>query len=134
MEIKKAFEQFKKELKKETGIAGGFTMNAKQIENRTATYCVGRTESYEATIKEFSDWKNRTNDACIIKECERRIAYFTEKRNQYGTRENENRTMIEQVINSKAYKKFCETVGAVKFNKEVRTTDGVDFLYIRFHY
>ena len=134
MEIKKAFEQFKKELNKETGIKGGFTMNAKQISNRTATYCVGRTESYEATIKEFTDWKNRCNHAQIAAECERRISYATGMKNKYGTRENENNARIETVTTSKAFKKFCETVGTVNVHKEISTTDGVDFLYIRFNY
>ena len=49
-QIKKAFEIFKKEIKKEAGLAYGFTMNRKQIEKRTATYLVCNTIDIDREI------------------------------------------------------------------------------------
>lgn len=132
-EIKKAFDTFKKELNKETGIKGGFTMNCRQIENRTATWLISRAESYEASIAEFEAWAKKS-DKFISAEGARRVEYFKAEREQYGTKENYIATMIDRMTGSKAFKKFCETVGNVKFHKEVSEYDGVMFVYLRFNY
>lgn len=133
MEIKKAFDTFKKELTKETGIKGGFTMNSRQIENRTATWMISRAESYEASIAEFETWA-KSSDKFISEEGSRRVAYFKAEREQYGTKENYVATMIDRMTGSNAFKKFCETVGNVKFHKEISEYDGVMFVYLRFTY
>jgi len=140
MEIKKAFEQMKKELKKETGIHGGFTMNVKQIKNRTATYLFGLSWSYESEleyrrkmnekVQGYDTWtkeaKARTNEDFLEHKelIEGNIAYF-------GTRENEFDIVTNIIVNSKAFENFEKAVGGkVEWYKE--EVNGA--YYIRFNY
>lgn len=142
-EIKKAFETMKKELKKETGIYGGFVMNAKQIENRTATYIVCNLIPYEKEIEDAKYWdgvvqgyKTWTDEAKARRHSENmaRIATLEDMIAKYGTKMNEGKERITKILESKAFEKFSTTLGGVKTSTEIKTDYGVDFLYLRFRY
>jgi len=139
MEIKKAFEQMKKDIKKELGIVGGFSMTVKQIKNRTATYCVCNDISFDDEIKRlikenekvqgFDAWTAEEKERCANK-TEELIKIQKSLKEQYGTKDNQAKMILEQISNSKAFKKFSNEVGnAVCF------IDKVDWIYyIRFNY
>lgn len=142
-EIKKAFEQFKRELKKETGISGGFTMSAKQIANRTATYLVCNLIPFETeirfqmnsieSVRGYKSWtdaeKNRwISDAeATIKEYENLIA-------QYGTKEAFAKAKVDKVVESKSFARFVNAVGNVDWHMEAKCSSGLDLLYLRINY
>lgn len=139
MEIKKAWEQMKKDIKKELGISGGFTMSAKQIKNRTATYCINnvipfedeiaREKKTDAMVQGYDTWtaeeKARSHARSLetIEAYERRLAKF-------GTKENEAKYYAEQIVNSKAFAKFQQEVGNVSWNIEQMDI----CYYVRFNY
>lgn len=139
MEIKKAFEQMKKDLAKEVGISGGFTMSAKQIKNRTATYCVCNNIPYEEQIARekasdervqgYTTWtdeekaNSHARSVETVKRYEARLAEF-------GTKENEAKVKMERIVNSKAFKKFSDEVGGCECNIEQMDIA----YYIRFNY
>ena len=140
VDIKKAWEQMKKDLKKETGISGGFTMNARQIKNRTATYSVCNIKTYDediayyeannAKVQGYTTWTDEEKAGCAARTAET-VKEIQERKNQYGTKENEARYYEELIVSSKAFKKFEETVGEVKTNIELLD----NFVYtIRFFY
>lgn len=139
-EIKKAWETMKKELKKELGIEGGFTMGAKQINNRTATYLVCNIVSYEEEIKRAKDsnaivqaydsW-TAEEKAKRNAETERQVAQYEELLAKYGTKENELRMVHEELVNSKAFQKFASNFENVTTEVEFKENF---FYYIRFNY
>ena len=140
VDIKKAWEQMKKDLKKETGISGGFTMNARQIKNRTATYSVCNNKTYDeeiayfekqcAKVQTYTSWTDEEKAGCAARTAET-VKAIQERKNKYGTKENEARYYEELIVNSKAFKKFEEAVGEVKTN--IETIE--NFVYtIRFFY
>lgn len=143
MEIKKAFEQFKKELKKETGIFGGFVMNRAQIAKGTATKLVCNTISYEKEIEEvvyydekvqgYETWTDEEKARRHTRNLER-IAYLNGEIEKYGTKTNFANDEVERIVNSKAFQKFSETAGGVKYGTEIKTEFGVDYIYLRFYY
>ena len=133
-EIKKAFEQFKKELKKETGICGGFVMNAKQIENRTATKLVCNMNSYEREIANYESWINDTVSESNKAYYEKYIAFNREQLAIYGTKMNYIKEEVERITNSKAFEKFSATIGGVKVNTEIKQEYGIEYMHIRFNY
>lgn len=139
MEIKKAFNQFKKELAKECGIEGGFTMSARQIESRTATYCVSTIVEFDDLIEQntktantimgYSNWSAESRkaryDDCM--ESVKRISALKEK---YGTQRNRTIAMMNQIKNSKAFEKFQTEVGKTMLSVESTK----EAWYIRFNY
>lgn len=139
MEIKKAFEQFKKELKKETGISGGFTMTAKQIKNRTATYCINNAIPFEMEIERelnsdkkvqaYESWSKEMK-ADFHERTENLVARYEARLKKYGTKQREAAEITKQVVNSKAFKKFSEQLGNVEYNNEEMN----GCYYIRFNY
>lgn len=143
MEIKKAFETMKKELKKEISISGGFTMSAKQIENRTATYCVCNMISYEDEIKyhkaacdrvrSYKNWTDAEKERWIS-DTEVWVKYFEDCLEKYGTKENFANEMVNKIVNSKAFAKFCETVSGVRYCTEIKNNSGLTVEYLRFYY
>ena len=143
MEIKKAFEQFKKELKKETGICGGFTMSAKQIENRTATYCVCNMISYEDEIayhkracdrvRGYDSWTEEEK-ARFISNAEETIKYYEGQIARYGTKENYARETVARIVNSNAFKNLANTIGDVRYCTEIKTSSGLTLEHLRFYY
>ena len=56
------------------------------------------------------------------------------EREKYGTKENYAKSEVERIINSKAFEKFNEAGGGVKYSTEIKTEYGIDYLYLRFHY
>lgn len=141
-EIKKAFETMKKELKKELNISGGFTMSARQIENRTATYLVCNLISYEKEIKYHEDTierisKSNRTDADKQRwydDCNKWVSFWKSEQAKYGTKENFVKVEVERIVNSKAFAKFSEAVGGCKYHVETKTDCGMQFVYLRFNY
>ena len=144
MEIKKAFETMKKELKKEMGISGGFTMSAKQIENRTATYLVCNLVPWEKEIKYFEDACARVRGYSSWTDEEKArwcndyetitIPWFKEQLAKFGTKTAYAENEINRVINSAAFAKFSAEVGGCRWEKEIKTDSGIEYVYIRFRY
>lgn len=139
-EIKKAWETMKKELKKELGIEGGFTMNAKQINNRTATYMACNNRPYEEEIRiaketiekvmAYTTWTEEEK-ARSKANTENWIEKETERIKKYGTKENELKMIHEEIVTSKAFQKFASNFEKVTTEFEEKE----NFLYyIRFNY
>lgn len=139
MEIKKAWERMKKQIKKETGISYGFSMTARQIKNGTATLCLSNTMSYEAEIaraeasdkevqgfKSWSDEEKRERHEYYL----RLIKQLKGRKAKYGTKDEEARQTTERIVNSKAFKEFKEEVGEVTYGIE----EANNCYYIRFNY
>lgn len=138
-DIKKAWEQMKKEIKKELGISGGFTLNAKQLQNRTATYLSTVTLSYETAIafleKEIERVQGYTTWTDAEKENSRQrelaeIQRLEALRSRYGTRENQVVEEMKAITGSKAFEKFENAVGKTSFHIE----ENNGCYYIRFDY
>ena len=110
-------------------------MNCKQIANRTATYAVCATSSYEDVIEYFENWiKNYPNSAKDA-HCAERLEYFKAQKEEYGTRENYVQKIIEKVTGSKAFEKFSNTIGGVKWHTEIgKDYCGNPWYYVRFTY
>lgn len=139
MEIKKAFETFKKEIKKELGLSGGFTMSAKQIANRTATQIVvadipfqtfiDQTIREDERIQSYDTWtdaqKARSHEEHI-----ERIRRLGHRLNVYGTPYNMAVRRMCDIAASEAFRKFQENVGQTSLN--VEQMNGA--YYIRFNY
>lgn len=139
-EIKKAWETMKKELKKETGLESGFTMNAKQIKNRTATFLacnnipyseeIERLERDCARVQAYDTWT--AEEKARHKEyTDGQIERYTKRMEKHGTKENELRNKHDMLVNSKAFKKFAANFDSV--TTEFETKENM-FYYIRFHY
>lgn len=142
-EIKKAWNQMKKDIKNELGedFGYGFTMSAKQLENRTATYCIRVATTYEFDISAVEsedartqEWRVRDQEdierkARIHAEHLEKIERIRAKIAKYGTKENEVAEITNKVVTSKAFKKFSDAVGNVEWEPEIK-----DCYYIRFHY
>ena len=127
-EIKKAFETFKKEIKKEAGLAYGFTMNRKQIEKRTATYLVCNTIDIDW---EIANTEKSMEKAGSAKDWyEKRLAVVKAEKERFGTKENELKETVKIIENSKAFSKFTETIGKT----ELTTEENDNCYYIRFNY
>ena len=143
-DLKKAFELMKKELKKETGISGGFTMSAKQIENRTATYLVCNLIPYEKEIarikascervRGYNTWTDAEKERFCNDYEQNWIPYFEKQIEDYGTKENYANVIAERIVNSKAFSKFSETIGGVRYHLESKRESGLDVMYLRFNY
>lgn len=144
MEIKKAWEQMKRNIKKElgkdyNGFNYGFTMNARQIENRTATFTISIAWSYERLMKYEQDRIDRVmadpdwseeGRARIIEDAKENMKSIEDRRARFGTKENEVQWATKTFENSKAFEKFQNTVG--KTTWELETRDG--FYGMRFYY
>ena len=120
MEIKKAWNNMKKDIEKELGIKGGFVMNKKQIEKRTATYTVCNTIPYDEEIDRYirDDVKVQSYNSWTAEEKARHhnqtiecVNWLVKDEEKYGTKENKAKTEQKQIMNSKAFKKFEEAVG-----------------------
>ena len=140
-EIKKAFNTFKKELAKETGHSGGFTMSGRQIELRTATYLVCNILPYDTEIERcrktvekvlgYDTWSDEAKER-TKQEYAGYIAGYEARKAKYGTKENELLMTLKEVENSGAFKKFASNFEQVTLTTETGS-DGFCY-YIRFHY
>lgn len=139
MEIKKAYNQFKKEIEKECGIKYGFTMTVKQIANRTATYCSSTIVEFDNLIDQdiktankimtYNTWTeeekiNRYNE--IMDE----VKHLNELKVKYGTQYNRAVDTMNKIKNSKAFAKFQTEVGKTELSIETAN----DCWHIRFNY
>lgn len=139
-DVKKAWEQMKKDLKKELGIEGGFVMNAKQISNRTATYTVCNNWTFDREIEYHKKEDERVQSYTTwtpeakARSHKDKLAYISaleEEKAKYGTKENQAAVVRAEIVNSKAFQKFQDAVGKVETAIEIRE----NFLYyIRFNY
>ena len=121
-EIKSAWNKFKKDVQKETGIdlTGCCYMNAKQIENRTATICLVNDIDYDREIARerrsieqvngYETWTDEEKQSHERRSLES-IAFYEARKAEYGTKENEAQVEFDQITNSKAYKVLAEAIG-----------------------
>ena len=142
-EIKKAFETFKKELFKETGIKGGFVMNFAQIKNRTATCRVACLRSFDDELSaiercreiiDSTNWKTPEQKAADHKYYDELASEIKEEKAQYGTPFAYARAKADRITGSKSFAKFVQAVGGVRVSAEIKTEGGYEFYYIRFDY
>ena len=147
MEIKKAWNIFKKELAKEdVNSCGTFSMTARQIANRTATILVCSNMPYAEQIEHedkslaqvmgYDSWtdeeKARSKESHDV-----RVAIYKRDMEKFGTKENELKVTLEQIKNSKAFKKFCanaEIEDTVTLSTEMKMLYGIGYYYIRINY
>ena len=120
-EIKKAWNTFKRELKKELPEAQylGYTMSAKQIKNGTATILICNKIPYENEIARaersiiqvngYETWS--TESKANHEEYERRrIESYKRDLSRFGTKENELVSISNLIRESKAFKALSETI------------------------
>ena len=139
-EIKKAFEIFKKEIAKECGFKGGFTMSKKQIELRTATFLVNNTISFEEEIKKqqesdervqgFDTWTDEQK-AKHHEYCMDNIRFYEKQKAKWGTKANEFSVKMKMLEESKAFANLQQAIGNINLTAELK--EGM-FNYIRFNY
>ena len=141
-EIKKAWNTFKRELKKELSEAEriGFYMNTKQIANNTATINLGwygwtyeeHISYYEESIIKVNGYESWTAEEKAKNEayCKERIEYNKGLLEKYGTVENEAKTIYAGIISSKAYKKFASNFSSM----DTCIEDTNETYYCRFSY
>ena len=147
MEIKKAWNIFKKEIVKEgIDVGGNCYMTAKQIANRTATILVCSNMPYTEQIERedkslaqvmgYDSWtdeqKARSKESHDV-----RVAIYKRDMEKFGTKENELGVTLEQIKNSKAFKKFCanaEIENTVTLSTEMKMLYGIGYYYIRINY
>lgn len=139
-EIKKAWETFKKEIKKELHLDYlGFYMSSRQINNRTATIRICNHIAFETEIKRDQDSIEKVMgyDTWTEEEKMRTKAYYestiSEKKAlmaRFGTKENMLKMISNEIINSKAFQKFSE-----KFTSISTCFDEMDICYyLRINY
>ena len=128
-EIKKAWNTFKRELKKELPEAEtvGFYMNVKQIKNNTATMCICGDISYEkqisyyeqaiAKVNAYDTWTDEEK-ARSTAYSEERIASYKARLAKYGTPMNECNVVGRQIINSRAFQKFANNFPSISTQYE----------------
>lgn len=138
-DIKKAFNQFKKDLDVECAISGGFTMSQKQIANRTATYCVASTTEFREMINFFirEDYQVQGYNTWTVEakqkaheRHERSIQLLEEQEALYGDRHGQAMHYLDKIRDSKAFARFQRTVGDTQLTIE----RAKDAWYIRFNY
>jgi hypothetical protein len=121
-EIKSAWNKFKKDVQKETGIdrTGCCYMTAKQIANGTATITLQLTWSYDDEIatrlrdvEYYSAWDgdNKERGERYAREYREKIANLEARKAAYGTRENEVRSTAEKITSSAAFQKLAAAIG-----------------------
>lgn len=139
MEIKKAFETFKKDLAKETNIKGGFTMSAKQIKLRTATYLstsltpfedqIARVLRDDERVQGYDTWtdeeKGRHHNEALST-----VAWYKERLEKFKTPRNLATYEMCSIVASEAFRKLQDEIGQISVDME----DKNGYAYIRFNY
>lgn len=120
-DIKKVWNQFKKDIKKEgLDLTGACYMTARQLANRTATICICNNRPYEKEIEYTAEQMQKMlgYDTWTAEEKVRSaksstdsIAHYTKKLMQYGTKENEYKQTVSFILNSKAWQTFTAAIG-----------------------
>ena len=139
MEIKKAFEKFKKEIAKEAGLKGGFSMSMKQIKLGTATYSVNNIYSFDSEIEtaEKTDAKVQSYDTWTEDEKAKSHARIMEtienlraEQAKWGSKENQLMETVKMIASSNALADLEKVTGEIELTTE---TKGI-INYIRFNY
>jgi len=139
-EIKKAFETFKKELAKEVGLKGGFTMSKRQIELRTATYLVNTIMSYDDEVKRLEEFDIRVQGYDTWTDSEKakhhedsikQIEHYEAQKARFGSKANELIETVKMIKSSKAFAKLEEAIGKITLTTETKENF---YNYIRFNY
>lgn len=121
-EIKNAWNVFKKEIAKEMpfSLTGCCYMNAKQIQNGTATIVLCNDIEYDEdiadrlrSIERVNAYTSWTDDEKKRSEASEReaIKYLESTKATYGTKANEAKIKAEAITNSKAFKKLAAAIG-----------------------
>ena len=147
MEIKKAWNIFKKEIVKEgIVVSGNCYMTARQIANKTATILVcsdmpyaeqiEREDKSLAQVMGYDSWtdeeKARSKESHDVK-----VAIYKRDMEKFVNKENELKVTLEQIKNSNAFKKFCvnaEIENTVRLSTETKVQSGIGYYYIRIDY
>lgn len=131
-EIKKAWNTFKKELKKEykneEQLHTGFVMNGAQIAKRTATYaaimdtpfdeCIARNNKETAKIMSFETWSDESKQS--RKEYYERInAWYESLKQEYGTPRAFAEHLLKMILESKSLEHFADKVGTTSLYIEL---------------
>lgn len=129
----------KKDIKKELGISGGFTMTSRQIKNRTATYLINcwipfeeeieRVKRDNEKVQRYTTWTAEEKERCNQRSLET-IKSYEERLAKYGTKEKEAEHYVKMITNSNAFADFKEAVGIVSWTVEKRDI----CYYLRFFY
>ena len=139
MDIKKAWNQLKKDLKSEgIDLIGGCYLTAKQLQNRTATILINNNISYEDEMLEAVDGlkmllNSDRNDCEKVKNSKyyaEKMEFIASNMTKYGTKENEYNETVNDIISSNAWNRFISIVGNVTTCKEQKEI----FLYLRVNY
>lgn len=145
-EIKNAWNTFKKEIKKELtfDLTGCCYMNAKQIQNGTATICLCNDIEYDNDIAESLSSIERVNgyNAWTAEEKKRSeakqreyIKFIENQKATYGTKANEAKTKNDAIIASNAYKKLAASIGIHDAELEfVHKWAGLNLYQVRISY
>lgn len=142
-DIKKAFNQFKKDIKK-TGLdlTGSCYMTAKQMRNRTATILICNNIPYEQEIEyttkaiykmttdEYDGWTTEQKMKSIRHHSENLLRY-TKELKEFGTKDNEFNWTTQFILNSTAWEKFVKAVGSEV--QTIREDKGIG-MYLRISY
>lgn len=135
-EIKKAWNTFKRQAKKECPELCDYTfvMNAKQIVQRTATICLGISDDNDFSDERdrFESYLHDKQDFEYVIKCIDKIDKDIKK---YGTRENMARQILLNIANSKAFSNFNDSLGGkASVALEINRIGYSNYYYARFSY
>ena len=147
MDIKKAFNNFKKNIVKEgLDLNGRCYMTAKQIANRTATILICTDQAYEKEIERerksttqvmaYDSWTDEEK-ARSKASYDEKIAMYESEMKKFGTKENEFKVTMEQIESSNAFRTFCkdaEIEDTVRLSMEMKNQYGMGLYYVRIDY
>ena len=142
-DIKKAWNTFKRELKKELDfdLTGCCYMNAKQIKKRTATISLCNCFDYDWEIEYSRKSIERVNsyDTWTAEEKKRHeqyeldmIAYYEANREKYGKKSNEAKAKTEAITRTQAFKKLSECIGVCGVCLELDESEAIYRLRINY--
>lgn len=145
-EIKKAWNAFKREIKKETGIdfSGCCYMNKKQIENGTATILLCNDVPFEAevqrlrktidTVNGYETWSDDEKKRSVSV-CEEEIKRVLSDEERYATKENQANQIAAKVFDSNAFKAMASAIQITSSIVEfVKKWEGLGAYQIRIYY
>lgn len=147
MDIKKAWNKFKKDILKEgIDLTGRCYMNSKQIANRTATIFICNDIPYEEQIKRsekelenvmsYTSWTDEAK-ARSKESHDARVAIIKSDMEKFGTKENELVVTMNQIKESDAFKTFCknaEIENTVTLSSDKQIQYGIGCYYVRVNY
>ena len=145
-EIKKAWNTFKKEAKKELSFStnGCCYMNAKQIANGTATIFLCCDIEYDkeiayhrasiAKVNGYDTWTDEEKKRSEEHNLEM-IAYYERLKATYGDRPTEAEKKAGEIFFSAAFRKLADAIGIKDTELElVKKWEGLNQYQIRIHY